>query len=220
MYHLHVPLPDPMVNPDTVARASFYKVTGTPTFIVDGTNQHTGGGSRENADRPYGQLATMIDEALNAAPQARLSANATLAGHIVKVHANVTHDEPTRHDLKLRVALVERELRYGGENGIRFHPMVVRAVAELPIVASAGVDGSAETSLDTEFDVSHVDASLTRYLDGYEQRNDRFGPITFAEKLGTLDENNLGVVALIQADADRRVLQSLFINLGINQTSQ
>jgi tetratricopeptide (TPR) repeat protein len=218
MYHLHVPLPDPMTNADAVARAAFYKVPGTPTFVVDGSNQQTGGAAREDAERPYGRLTTLIEEALKEVPPAKLSATAARIGNIVKVHATVSDLKDPPGDLTLRVVLAERELRYGGENGIRFHPMVVRAVADFPF-AGPGAPG-ADAGTDAEFDIGRLQASLRRYLDEYEQHNDRFGPVTFAEKMDGVDGRNLAVAALIQTSTDRRVLQSVLVDIAGDQTSR
>ena len=52
MYHQHVPRPDPMTNPDTLARAKTYSVTGVPTFAIDG-KKTVGGGSREGTKNRY-----------------------------------------------------------------------------------------------------------------------------------------------------------------------
>src|SRR5262249_42720754 len=34
MYHLHIPRPDPMTNPDTQARAKSYSVNAVPSFAI------------------------------------------------------------------------------------------------------------------------------------------------------------------------------------------
>lgn len=211
MHHIHIPLPDPMTNPDTVARADFYSVQFAPTYVVDGSNKQTDGSAREDALRPYDRLTAMIEEALKESPHARLSATAILEGAIVKVHADVSEIDGPVDNLTLRIVLVERELRYGGENGIRFHPMVVRALAEFPI------DRSKNAGVTTQFEVDGIEASLKRYLDDFEQRNDRFGPITFVEKMFAVDAADLGVVVFIQNEKDHRVLQSMFTAVGTNR---
>jgi hypothetical protein len=71
-----------------------------------------------------------------------------------------------------------------------------------------------------EFEVESIQASLKRYLDEYEQRNDRFGPVTFVEKMAAVDAANLGVVAFIQNDKDHRVLQSVFTGVVANRAAR
>ena len=212
MYHVHIPKPDPMSNPDTVARSDVYAIPGAPTFIVDGTHRDTGGGSRENANRPYTRVSKLIDAALAEPAGASLTVDAALTGRTVTLRVQPTLTAPAGKPV-VRVALVERELRYSGESGIRFHPMVVRALVDRPVT-----DGGGPVS--AEFDVDTVAAGLTTYLDGFERRNDRFGPIRFVEKLGVIDAANLGVVVFLQDDESKRVLQSAYVDLAVHPTEE
>ena len=206
MYHVHIPKPDPMSNPDTVARSDVYAIPGAPTFIVDGTGRDTGGGPRENAARPYTRVSTLIDAALAGPAGASLAVDAALTGRTVTVSVRPMRTAPVVKPV-VRVALVERELRYGGENGIRFHPMVVRALADRPLTGDGPVTA--------EFDVDTVTAGLAAYLDGFERRNDRFGPIRFVEKRATIDAANLGVVVFLQDDESKQVQQSVYVDLAV-----
>ena len=205
MYHVHIPKPDPMSNPDTVARSDVYAIPGAPTFIVDGTERDTGGGPRENANRPYLRVSTLLDAALARPAGASLAVDAVRTGRRVTVSVRPMLTASAVNPV-VRVALVERELRYGGENGIRFHPMVVRAMANRPLTGEGPVSA--------EFDVDAVAAGLAEYLDGFERRNDRFGPIRFVERLATIDVANLGVVVFLQDDESKRVLQSAYVDLA------
>ena len=205
MYHVHIPKPDPMSNPGTVARSDIYAIPGAPTFVVDGTERDTGGGPRENANRPYTRVSKLLDTALARPAGASLAVDAALTGRRVTVSVRPTLTAPAVKPV-VRVALVERELRYGGENGIRFHPMVVRALADRPLTGDGAVSA--------EFDVDAVAAGLADYLDGFERRNDRFGPIRFVEKLATIDAANLGVVVFLQDDEGKGVLQSVYVDLA------
>jgi len=214
MNHVHIPRPDPMTNLSTIARSTFYAVQYAPTFVIDGTNKSTGGSPREDALRPYDRLTAMIEDALKEPSRAGIALDATLEGRTVKVRTDVSGIESRVDDLRLRIALIERELRYGGENGIRFHPMVVRAYADVP------VDPSRANGVTTEFDVDRIQAGLKQYLDEFEKRNDSFGPITFVEKMSMVDPANLGVVAFVQGEKDHGVLQSAFITVGATGSSR
>jgi hypothetical protein len=35
-YHVHIPAPDPMVNPSTLKRQAFYGVRSSPSYFFDG----------------------------------------------------------------------------------------------------------------------------------------------------------------------------------------
>ncbi len=210
MYHVHVPRPDPMANADTVARSNASAVTGVPTLLVDGTGRMSGGGSREDAPRTYARLAPLLEKAVAAAPDATLALGVRAEAGQVHVtvdaallpsaRAAIASGSPT-WGLVVRLALAESDLRYSGENGIRFHPMVVRALAEFPMP-------EATLTVRHTFDVSRIAQALQAYLDEFERRNDRFGPVTFLEKKATLDPSRLQVVAFVQRTDDARVLQS------------
>ena len=46
MYHEHIPEPDPLANPSSAQRLTFYDVRGTPTLAIDGETVTGGGQSR------------------------------------------------------------------------------------------------------------------------------------------------------------------------------
>ncbi len=197
MYHEHIPEPDPMANPVTLKRLLFYGAMGTPTLEVDGESL-TGGGSRSDAPSFYARVQPKIEAELKSAPGASLTVSASRSGSVVTVHARAESAKP----LRLQIALAEKQLRYSGENGIRFHPMVVRAMA----------DGFAlNEPVETTFDVSQISADLKSYLDDYEITNDRFGPIHFSEKKYSIDPANLAVVAFVQDMETKRVLQATYL---------
>ena len=62
-------------------------------------------------------------------PKPKIKVDAGLNGGSVKVSAAVDGVESESKDLKVQILLVEKEIRHLGENGVRFHPMVVRAIA-------------------------------------------------------------------------------------------
>ena len=42
-YHVHIPAPDPMVNPATLKRQEFYGVRSSPSYFFDGDSDGGGG---------------------------------------------------------------------------------------------------------------------------------------------------------------------------------
>ncbi len=110
--------------------------------------------------------------------------------------------------LRLHVALAEERVRYSGGNGIRFHPMVVRKMARDGAGILVPATGTARTEV--KFDLAAIGAELKSYLDDYEKsRKALSGPFAFNEKKCDLDSSNLVVVAFVQEDGSRRVLQSV-----------
>jgi thiol-disulfide isomerase/thioredoxin len=208
MYHQHVPRPDPMTNPDTQARNKYYAVRGVPTFAIDGKDT-IGGNSRENAGEVFDKFKPDIEAELIAPAEAGLKLDAYLDGDTVKVIAFVSDVKSDSSNLKLQVALVEKELRYNGENGIRFHPMVVRAMGQ-----SFDVLPGSWSTVERAFDLNHVSAVLKEHLDDYEAKGHRGEAFKFKEKKYQIDRRDLMIVAFIQDDKTKHVLQSAFVDLN------
>jgi len=204
MYHVHVPRPDPMTNPETTARSKAYGVNGVPSYAIDGKMLGGGGGGRENAKAIYERIVKPIEEDLEKPAEAKLTAHASLTGNTVKVTGTVDDIAEKPEDLKVEVLLVEKQVRYTGENGIRFHPMVVRAIGE----------ENAEGSFSRTFDVDEISAGLKKHLDEYEAGGHRGESFKFIEKKDAINHANLAVVVLVQDGKTKHVLQSALIDLS------
>ena len=221
MYHQHIPQPDPMTNPDTAARYKFYKPLGVPTYKVDGESamcvsdgrpEECSGGGREGAKDIYGHVQISIDRQLVTAAGAQIKLQAALSGNTVKVNAAVSGVKADPKEVNIQVLLLEKELRYSGENGIRFHPMVVRAMG------GEKNDGfpmtGASASVEQSFDLDKMVPALKTYLDEYELHPTRGNPFKFIEKNYQIDKNDLAVVVFVQDTKTKKVLQSAFIDLS------
>ena len=121
-------------------------------------------------------------------------------------------------DLKLQIALTEEEIRYTGENGIRFHPMVVRSLGGKDANGFA-LTGSAPTRVEWTFDVKAMSAEIKKYLDSYEQQGHRGDTFTFSEKKFQIDPNKLSLVAFVQNKKTKEVLQTVYIKLSSTATA-
>ena len=152
MYHLHVPRPDPMTNSYTQARSKFYAVTGVPTYVIDGESK-VGGGAADNAGPLFKKsIEPVVDKRLTTKTEAGLTLKANATAQGVKATVTVEPRETKATKLRLHIVLAEEQIRYSGENGIRFHPMVVRAMAstgvEPPKPATPAADGAAKPADD------------------------------------------------------------------------
>ncbi len=246
----HVPQPDPLANPASVARADVMGVTNTPTYFLDGKRMPLFGATREGAAEVYAGLTRLVDTqiARPAGVSIQLSATWSADG---QVHAtasvktenpdslkSITADEfaPWPGDsiaeaerahadatfppeLVVNFALVEDNVRYSGENGVRFHRMVVRAVAGNPAYGQPLHPGKTE-AFQAAFDHVALRRDLVAYLDGFEIKNDRFGPVRFLSKDVSLNPAKLGVVAWMQDTRTHRVMQSAFVPLAIDPFSK
>ncbi len=210
----HIPEPDPLTNPDGVKRFAFYKGMGTPTLAIDGTTKIVGA-DRDMAKERFDEIDKLVDKAFRSPPEARITLTAHRDGGLIKVSASASTGRTATSDLTLQIALVENRLRYSGENGIRFHPMVVRSLAggdrEFPIQPGKPCD------VQYTFDIPKISAGLKTYLDGYEKANDRFGPITFIREMDSIDPADLSVVAFVQDTKTKHVLQAAYAKVANSQ---
>jgi hypothetical protein len=204
-YHLHIPGPDPLTNADTVARARYYPdLRGTPSTFFDGKSQAGGGGGMANAEAKYGQYREIIDPALETKAGATIDLQARRDGDAIKVTASAKADSKS-DQLRLRLALVEDSIRYTGGNGLRFHHKVVRAMP-------GGVEGQTLTGgagkVDTVVDLAQVRKGLEAYLAEFQNTSG-----SFPHPLPPIDLKGLSIVAFVQDDATKNVLQAAIVPL-------
>ena len=213
----NVPRPDQMTTDATMARYKTYGANGVPAFAIDG-RKTIGGGSRDAAPDVFEQFQKDLEKDLETPAEARLNFDASLNGGTVKVSAAVDRVPGDSEDLdsqalKVQILLVEKELRYLGENGIRFHPMVVRAIGGekgegYPI--DAGGKGTFEVS----FDLDAISRDIRNQLDEYESKGHRGEPFQFSAKKYQINRGSLAVVVFVQDDKTRHVLQAGYVDLG------
>jgi len=219
MYHLHIPRPDPMTNPSTQERQKRYEIRGVPSFYIDGESDGRGGGDAASAPGIYrGRVEPAIEKRLVAKPGAKIGLSAAHAivaaagprpvAPAIRVNAAVSGVKSASANLKLQIMLVEERVRYSGENGVRFHPMVVRAVAG--VHGSQGFPLTAGKNLEVEytFDIDRVMAEAREHLDDFEKTSTRFPNHKFLEKKHGVEATRLSVVAFVQDEGDRTVLQA------------
>ncbi|HZS08059.1 MAG TPA: hypothetical protein VFD58_24705 [Blastocatellia bacterium] len=206
MYHLHIPQPDPMTNPATQARAKYYGVGGVPTYALEGKTS-SGGGSRENTQSFYDRVNPEVEALLEKAAEAELKLDAAMDGATIKAKATVNNVKSDSAGLKLHIVLAEEKIRYTGENGIRFHPMVVRSVAGTEYGGFA-VTAKDNQTFEWTFDLGAISAEAKKHLDEYEKAGHRGEPFTFSEKKDQIDPNNLTIIAFVQDEKSKAVLQS------------
>ena len=211
IYHLHIPMPDPMTNPSTLARAEFCSVQGTPSYAIDG-QMESGGGLRNEAKSYYEKLIAKIENSLEEPAKARIILNAFYQDGMVK--AKVTVDEVVHEssELRLQVALVEDELSYSGQNNQRFHPMVVRSLGGEKHLGFI-IDPSEKTTIEQSFDLEKITKELEQHLSGLEKERD----MTFTQKKHVIDGEKLSVVAFLQVTETKEILQAAYVDVHSNR---
>jgi hypothetical protein len=240
-YHIHIPLPDPMTNPSTLARQSHYAVRSTPSYFIDG-ERDGGGGSEDMAKSIFDRkVETAMTKRLDVPAEAKIDLQASGTASTVKVKAKVSGVKAKSDKLRLQIALVEESVTYSGENGTRFHEMVVRSLAGTPPFAARkeqpkeGAQPDDKTELaaagaaqgfalkpgggtfECTFDLAQVVADAKAHLEDYET-NTRKGEYSFREKKDEVDPSRLAVVAFVEDQANNKVLQAVYVKPNAART--
>jgi hypothetical protein len=97
-YHLHIPGPDPLTTPDSIARSEYYGVGGTPSTYFNGAEGAPGGGGMGASRAKYDQYIELINGELSGKKAAEIDLNVTRSGNevLIKVAARAAEaDEST-----------------------------------------------------------------------------------------------------------------------------
>ncbi len=193
-YHLPIPRPDPLMNPATRKRQDYYGVSSTPSTFFDGENKSSGGGGKERAELKFKQYAGAIGTRAAGTPEVALGVVAARQDGLVRVDLTMDKIVPgAAYDL----ALVEKEVRYRGSNGIVFHKMVVRDFA---VVTPAGLTARAV------FDLASSESRAVAHLEDFEKEQ----AFRFKEKITAIDPSRLAVVFFVQDEATKKVLNAAY----------
>jgi tetratricopeptide (TPR) repeat protein len=243
MYHQHIPGPDPMTNPASQARFKYYGGNGVPSYTIDGQGLQSGGGSKDQAKAFYQRINPLIEKRLEVESEAALKLYASIENGVVKVAARValdkaaiekskaeakpsveTKDTPlnmeAKPSYKLHVLLVEDMLRYPGENGIRLHPVVVRAMGGFMaggfILDPAKLGAPNGETINAGFDIAAIVAALKKNTEDFEaaRSKDRDEAFTFNERKHEINANGLSIVAFVQDENSKKVLQAATVRLN------
>ncbi len=209
-HHLHIPGSDPLTNPDTVARMSYYQkkfpeVRGTPSTLFNGKPGAGGGGPLTNAGNKLKEYREIIDPILEEPAAAKLRATAVFSGDKVNIKVDVTETKQPNDDWRLCVAVVEDNVRYQGGNRLRFHHYVVRAMPTGAEGVPLPEKGKPYTAT---VDVNELRTKLAKYLD--EHHTTRPFPNTDRP----MEFKNFRVVAFIQDDKSKQIVQGTVVDLA------
>jgi len=216
--HVHIPGPDPMVNADVVDRLDYYGreiVRGAPTAIIDGTQNLVGGGGKAAGRNRFGVYRWLIDREMDDAPMVEIEIEGVRSGETVEVAATVRPRPGLGDvgDLRLRIALAEKLVHYEGSNGIAEHRMVNRKFIGGAEGFALDADGS--VSVQEAIDLAELQDTLLAYLIDFEEdppeRHSDFEG--FTEKKNEIDIEALMLIAFVQNDATREVLQAKVFDL-------
>ncbi len=208
-YHLHIPQPDPLSNVDAEKRGEYYGVNSTPTAIFGGVTGIPSGGNKLAAKSKFFLYSEVVERQLKTPSSVALSLSSSLKKNILTVNASAITTSKT-NKLKLRIAVVEDEVYYKGSNGIEQHKFVVRKMLKSADGFSFPKNG--KLRITETLNMKTVIADLGKY---YELTNTRYAQLGtgLKAKKNEIDLKRLAVVAFVQDDATREILQSSVVKV-------
>jgi hypothetical protein len=208
-YHEHIPGPDPLANADSEARMQYYgeEIEGTPTLLLNGRPGPGGGGPLGNATDKYAEYRSAIEPLLETPARAKTQVQVVRKGDKLDIQTEVSDLEVTGDKIRLRLALVEKVVRYVGGNQMRFHHHVVRALPG----GNKGIALKDKTGRHSAtVDLAELRQKLNRYLDDTDQK------MPFPNSRRPMALANLAVIAFVQNDATKEILQAAQADVGTN----
>jgi tetratricopeptide (TPR) repeat protein len=215
VYHDNSPAVDPLANPVTDERGKYYATEGsTPHAQLDGTLIDLVQGLPSHAQESADKIFAEIDEQITKPVDISFVLSATRHGDDVDVTAHV-QSPPNSKNRRLHLDLVEKEVSYSGENSLRINPMVVRATAQQNGSESGFViPASGIFDVHYSFEIRKIEVANRAYYvhldESLKQRSNGVMGAEYREKKAVIDLNQLAVVAFIQDDSDKKVLQSVY----------
>jgi hypothetical protein len=211
-YHLHIPGPDPMTNPPAEARAEYYGVRSTPSTFFNGKAEAGSGGNLARSEAKYKEYRAVIERLLEQPGETAVTVGATRQGDTITIRADVPKLPAPFEGKRLRLLLVEETIRFVGSNKLRFHHMVVRAMP-------GGAEGKALTGREAQHTATvklgDLRQELTKYLDDYAAEN---RPFPQADR--PMEFKHLKVIALVQDETTKEVLQAAVADIGGERAAQ
>ena len=210
-YHVNIPGPDPMTNPNTFSRYMYYGGNfGTPTAILEGKEVVTGGGPKYLAANRFNLYKYALSKYENQKPEVIISGKAVKKGNDINVNLNLKGKTKDQKCV-LHIALVEKSVNYIGSNTIDKHRFVVRNLLD-----NESGTTIASNKISKSFDLNKIEDGLKNYLDDPTKQpswRQSFGPPSWKARTDKLNRDNLALVAWIQNPITREIINSIFIDI-------
>ena len=210
-YHVNIPGPDPMTNPNTFSRYIYYGGNfGTPTAIVEGKEIISGGGPKYLTANRFNLYKYALSKYEKQIPEVIISGKAVKNGNDINVNLNLKGKTKNQKGV-LHIALIEKSIDYIGSNTIDKHRFVVRNLID----NAAGIPITSD-KISKSFDLNKIEEGLKSYLDDPTKEpswRQSYGPPNWKARTDKLNRNNLAVVAWIQIPDTREIINSVFVDI-------
>lgn len=195
-YHVPLPRPDPLMNPAAETRRDQYRVTTTPTAVIDGGIRIFGGGTRAMAESRFKQYKSAIDGSLREEPDLRLKARASWTGGGVEAVISSNRKRPGAEHY---VALVQDRERLKGSSGTIVHRFIVRDLVRIDPALGKSV----------AFDPAAAGRTADAFLTEFERTGAPEPGFQFADRRTKVDRDGLRIVYFVQDQGSRRILNAV-----------
>ena len=214
-YHLHIPGPDPMTNPDTFKRYLYYGGNfGTPTVFFDGGNRLIGGGADFVAPNRFNVYKHIINSNMKEKPGYDISGTAKLGkDNEIIVNVDLKKLKSSAKNLSIHYALVEKSINYTGGNGVSKQLFVVRNLANGP--EGKKFDSNKRTDkLEQTLDLTKIENGIKSYLNDPTKDPSWRGNFTgWKTKTDKINQNNLAVVVWVQNNENKNIEQAFYTDV-------
>lgn len=195
-YHVPLPRPDPLMNSAAGKRREQYRVSTTPTAVIDGGIRISGGGTRAMAASRFRQYKAQIDARLPEEPDLRLKARAVRTGD--RIEAGISFNrEPA--GAEHYIALVQDRERLKGPSGTIIHRLIVRNIIRVE-------PGRGKSFV---FDLAAVERDNAAFLTDFERSGSPTPGLTFPGCRPAIDREGLRIVYFVQDAGSRRIMNAV-----------
>lgn len=238
VYHADIPINDPMSNYSEKSRENYYGINYAPRVFIDGNDFIEGEGGiyfsvpneteTGRTQRVYNTLNVELKKRLETVAEADIKLKANRKGQNASINVSAANLKNVSDDVTLHVALVENETTYSGENGFRFQILVVRSLAGDADKRVFGfkVTPANKNNFTFNFDVDDIiKRNLAYYDTSVSERREELkkkyagmenSPIQpdYKYRRPQIDSNRLSVIAFLQDNKTKKILQSVTVNLA------
>jgi len=217
-YHVHIPGPDPLTNPQTFQRYKYYGGNfGTPTVFFDGGNRLIGGGPdiiKANRFKVYNYI---IKQQLEKKPGVQLNCSSQIENNKVNVRVEIgaAISGEILNGQSLHIALAEKSVDYTGGNGVSKQIFVVRHLVDGPEGSPITITAKVKTIKKT-IDLKKVEKTIKTYLDNPTKDPSWRGGKSpdWRARPENINPHNLAVIVWVQDNATKQIAQAFYTNVN------
>jgi tetratricopeptide (TPR) repeat protein len=214
-YHLHIPGPDPMTNPDTFSKYQFYGANfGTPTVFIEGVEKLVGGGPDFVASSRANIYQHSINKYYKENPKLQISGKTTTKEDIINIDVTLKSENQIENSI-VQIALLEKSVDYTGANGVSKHIYVVRSLINGAEGVLLNLEKGSQT-ISQIIDVYEIERRIKEYLDNPENHPSWRKGTKFTgwrARPDNINRTNLGIAVYVQDVTSKKIMQAKYFDI-------